>query len=186
MRRIDLLALTAAAVTLVGCGSGIQVRTDFDPTAGFSGYQTYQWAERTPEGTDDPRVYNDITARRIRLAVDEALQAKGFREASANADFLVAWHGAIDGKMSLTTVQSGYGYGYGWYGPGVGISSAQTYVNEWDEGTLLIDVIDAARRELVWRGTGTATLREERDPERIQANINEAAAKVLKDFPPGS
>jgi hypothetical protein len=146
MRRINLLALTVVAAMLAGCGGGIRVQTDFDTTAEFSGYQTYQWAERETTGKEDPRGYNDLTARRIKLAVDRALQAKGFREAGADPDCFVAWHGAIDGKMSLTTIRDDYWYGWGWYGPG--ISTAQTYANEWDEGTLHIDIIDAGS----WRG----------------------------------
>ena len=53
--------------------------------------------------------------------------------------------------MSAATISAHYGYGWGWYGSG----RTNTYVNEWDEGTLLVDIVDAASNELVWRGSVT-------------------------------
>ncbi len=174
----------ALAVLLAGCG-GLQVQTDYDPEADFAGWETYRWAERTDEGRQDPRVYNDITASRVKLAVNRALEAKGYREVSSgSADFVVAWHGAIDEQVSVNTVNTYYGYGWGWYGPGVGTS--QTYVNTWNEGTLVIDIVDVSANQLVWRGMGTDTLGGEKSPEETQRLLDQATAKIMADFPPGA
>ena len=177
-------SIFAFAVMLAGCG-GLNVQTDYDPAADFSGFETYAWAERTEEGKQDARVYNDITASRVKLAVNRALQAKGFREAtSGQPDFVVAWHGAIDEKVSVNTVNSYYGYGYGWYGGGY--VGSQTYVNTWNEGTLVIDIVDVGANQLVWRGMGSDTVGGERSPEEAQRGLDQATAKILADFPPGA
>jgi hypothetical protein len=174
-----------AAAVLTGCGSSVQYNSDYDPTADFSNIRTYQWAQRTPTGDDDPRVYNDITMRKIKYAVNQALQAKGMQLVNANPDVLVAWHGAINGKMSLQTVSTNYGYGYGWYGyGGMGMGSSTTYVNEWDEGTLLVDIIDGRKEELIWRGSAQAELRDNQDPQEGQDRLNDIVARILADFPP--
>jgi hypothetical protein len=174
-----------AAAVAVACGSSVQYNSDYDPTADFSNISTYQWAQRTPSGDDDPRVYNDITMRKIKFAVNQALQAKGMQLANANPDVLVAWHGAINGKMSLQTVSSNYGYGYGWYGyGGMGMGTSTTYVNEWDEGTLLVDIIEGSKRELIWRGSAQAELKQRQDPQEGQEYLNDVVAKMLAGFPP--
>ncbi len=181
-KRAALLAL-ACTLALGACG-GLKVSTDYDPEANFSGWHTYAWAERTEEGELDPRVYNNIVESRVKVAVGKALQAKGYSEViSGDPDFLVAWHGAIDGKVSVNTVHTHYGYGWGWYGPGFGAS--QTYVNEWDEGTLIIDLIDTRENKLVWRGSGSDTVSGQRSPEDAQRAFDDAAAKILGSFPPG-
>ena len=181
LRRIGVLALSAVAAVLTGCAPGLRVFTDFDPAADLSAYRTYQWAERRASGKDDPRVYNDITAARIEAAVDSVLQTRGFTEVSVNPDFLVAWHGAIDGKMSVTTMRDRYGYGWGFYGrPSV----MRTEVDQWEEGTVLIDIVDAGRGELVWRGSGSAKLRDVKDDAKRQAVLTGAVAAILADFPP--
>jgi hypothetical protein len=183
-RTSRLASFTASALALValgGCGGGIDVQSDYDPGADFDRFSTYTWAVRTNAGNDDPRVYNAITRQRVKTAVNRALQAKGYTEEATDGDFLVAWHGAIEGRMSYQTINSHYGYGWGWYG-GVGVSN--TYVNEWDEGTLLVDIVDARTNELVWRGTATGTIDQNRTPEQAQADLDDAARKLLASFPP--
>ena len=188
MIRRDLISSLVTAVFLMGCGGGLQVDTDYDPQADFASMETYAWAQRTPAGDDDPRVYNAIVARRLKAGVDNALQAKGFREVSSSPDVYVAWHGAINGKMSYETISNNYGYGWGRYGSGgwsMGATSYRTHVREWDEGTLLIDFVDARTEELVYRTVGQARLSEvQRTPQESQQAINEAVLKMLADFPP--
>lgn len=171
------------SLALAAC-SGVTYSRDYDPTASFSDYRSYTWAERTPTGDDDPHVYNDIVKSRVRSAVDQALAAKGYQKVASNPHFYVAWHGAIEGRMSTTTIHDHYGYGWGWYGPGMGVSTSRTYVNEWDEGTLLIDIIDASSDELVWRGSAQAEVNRTRSASDDQRRLNEIVAKLLEPFPP--
>lgn len=183
MKHSRILAYTLLAAFSAACGGGLRVTTDYDPEAAFDGYQTYKWAERTLEG-QDPRVYNDILARRIRSAIDAALEAKGYREVSGTPDFYVAWHGAIEGRMDVQAINHYYGYGWGWYYPGGMVQD--TYVRNWDEGTLMIDIVDARGNNLVWRATGQAELDERpQSPEVQQERLNEAAVEMLAGFPPG-
>jgi hypothetical protein len=97
---------------------------------------------------------------------------------------LVAWHGAIQGQMAMDTINHNYGYGWGWYGPGPGMTSSTTMVRTWDEGTLLIDIIDASRNALVWRGSAQTELSENTSPEAQQNMLNAAAERILNTFPP--
>ena len=170
---------------VAGCGASVEYNSDYDPTADFSNIRTYHWAQRTTSGDDDPRVYNDITMRKVKYAVDQALEAKGMKMVSANPDVYVAWHGAINGKMSLQTVSSNYGYGYGWYGyGGMGMGTSTTYVNEWDEGTLLVDIIEGSKKELIWRGSAQAELKKRLDPQEGPDYLNDVVTKMLAGFPP--
>ncbi len=181
LRATRALALVST-LALLACGGGVSVNTDYDPGADFGSYRTYAWADRTESGDDDPRVYNAITMGRVRTAVDRALAAKGYSQATGGGvDFYVAWHGAIEGRMSYQTINSHYGYGWGWYG---GVGTSTTYVNEWDEGTLLVDIVDASSNQLVWRGTATGTVEPELSPVESQARLDDAAAKLLGTFPP--
>lgn len=178
--------LFVSMVGLAACGSGIQIQSDYNPQQDFSGYHTYRWAERTPTGDDDPRVYNDIIRSRVQFAVDSVMRTKGFeRVNSGRADFLMSWHGAIDGKVSYNTVSTHYGYGWGgYYGGGWGMGSSRTYVNEWDEGTLILQVIDAGQNELVWMGSAQAKLNQPRSPEEAREQDIEVMRRILATFPP--
>ena len=183
MRRMVLMVSTLG---FVACGGGITIQTDYNPQTDFSTFQTYRWAERTPTGDDDPRVYNDIIRSRVEFAADSILKLKGFeRVSSGRADFLVSWHGAINGKVSYNTVNTHYGYGWGgYYGGGWGMGSSRTYVNEWDEGTLILHIIDAGENEMVWMGSGQGKLNEPRSGEEARDRDIDLLKRILQAFPP--
>ncbi len=187
MKWMSRIALAALITPLAACSS-TTVQSDFDPNYSFSGLSTYTWAQRTTQG-QDPAVYNDIVEARVKEAVNQALQAKGYREVSASDSptFLVAWHGAINTKQNINTVGTSYGYGWGWYGGwgGPGISTSTTYVTEWKQGTLIVDIVDPKGNKLVWRGSAQGEVDEHRnDPQKMQKNLNEAVTKMMANFPP--
>ena len=72
------------------------------------------------------------------------------------------------------------GYGYGYWG-GWGMSYTQPYV--YEEGTMILDLVDRAKGQLVWRGTLTKALGSSRPSDE---EVRKAVRKVLIDFPPKS
>jgi hypothetical protein len=95
---------------------------------------------------------------------------------------------SIEGKLDVDTIYRDYPRGgyerYGYRRGGWG--HTETRVREYDEGTLLIDVLQAGSGALLWRGSGVATVREESSPEKRTERINTAVNKILERFPPGS
>lgn len=185
--RITGLMNVLFALALVGCSGGMDISSDWDPEADFSNLKTYQFADRVSTADDDPRIFNDITVQRVRTALNYALQARGYElVTSGEPDFKVGWHGSIDKKMNMETVHNDYNYNTtGWVSPhDPRAPQSKTYVNEWEEGTLIIDIIDPKKNELMWRGTGTALVDENVSAEKDQSNLNDAVVKILKAFPP--
>ena len=75
-------------------------------------------------------------------------------------------------------------YGRGGYGTWGGYSMAMspTEVVQRTEGTLGIDVVDAARLQLVWEGAATARITESMQKNREQV-IRDAVADIFARFP---
>ena len=98
-------------VALVGCSS-MSVTSDYDPSADFSGLKTYQWVKL--QGTGDALEKAPLLMKRVMIAVDKALVAKGYSKVdSESPDFYVAVHAGVKDKVNVTN----YGYNYGgWYG----------------------------------------------------------------------
>jgi hypothetical protein len=88
-------------------------------------------------------------------------------------------------QVSETRMSVGYGrYGArGGVGIGYGIPVEST-TYQYKVGTLIIDVIDARQKRLVWRGSGERTLGEEQTPEKRTEIINTTVNEVLGRFPP--
>lgn len=162
-------ALLALAV-LGGCSSA-SIHADFDSSVDFDSYRTFSWFTEPESG--EGYEYSGPLDERIKSAVDEELKAKGLLKASTNTDLFVAYHVA---KRERVEVER-WGYG-GWWGTGGG--EAYSY----DEGTLVIDVVDATTRKVVWRGTATGFLEKDATPEERQERIDEAVRKMFSDYPP--
>lgn len=169
--RTATLATTASLVLLGTIAFAQSVTYDFDRAANFSRYKTYAWVR----GTD---LNDELNHRRIVTAVDAQLALDGLSkvEATANPDVLVAYHASFDENLQIT------GFATGW-GPRFGRSGTAT-ASEILVGTLVVDVIDADTKNVVWRGTATKELDANAKPEKRDKNINKAAEKLFKNYPP--
>jgi hypothetical protein len=180
-RSIAVAALLLAA----GCAR-YHVRTDWQPGTDFSHLGTYAWRDRE-HAPRDPRIDNDLFESRVREAVDDELRAKGFRLVDGPADFEVAWDAWVQPRSDVTAFPS-WGFGFGGFrgGPGfwgVGLGS-DVYVDQYDEGMLIIDILDPETGRLLWRGTAESRLREDRTPEQRTKRVRDAVHAILERFPP--
>jgi Domain of unknown function (DUF4136) len=158
-----------------------KVSYDFDKTATFTGYKTYAVKEGTPVGQ---KLIDD----RIASAIDAALAAKGFTKTDSNPDVFVVYHIAFDKEKDISTYSSGYGGGYGPYGWGYGGGWAggttTTSVRDILIGTLVIDLADAKKNQVVWRGMGVKEVDTQNKPEKRDKSITNAVNKIFKNYPP--
>jgi hypothetical protein len=163
-------------LALVGC-AGLAVDTDYDPAVDFTKLKTYDWAAPQADGTTD-----ELAEKRLRLAVDNELRAKGYVLASDAPDFLVS---TVVTTQTTTAGSVGVGASVGIpVGRGsVSVGGGKSKPRVKTEGTLVLDFVDAKSRSLIWKGTATAALKDV-SPEEQQARINRVVADVLAEFPP--
>jgi hypothetical protein len=175
------LALLAGLAVLSLACSSMQVSSDWDPRANFAQLRTWSWSTvKQPEGGSDPRV-TTFTHERIRAAIEEALAERGYHEIrSGTPDFFVGYQIAIERKLDVDEVYRSYGAGpyYGGWG------GNRVYAKEYDEGTLVIDVLKSAPMSLIWRGTAQSRVHLDADPQQREQHIREAVDRVLERFPP--
>lgn len=173
-----LRAFTATALGLSGC-SGISTSTDFDPQTDFSRVRTWDWFPAAKTADDSVMSLMNV---RIERAVEDTLVSKGLSRAQT-PDVHVAYRAWV-AKRFDTVPASGASasYAYGWRRTFV--VNGGTEVREYDEGTLVLDVIDPATKTLLWRGTAKSAADASASPETRDAKIREAVARLLESFPP--
>lgn len=173
---------TLLAVVLAGCAQRFKVSANADPSANFASYKTYAFAQ--PLGTDRPN-YSSLLSQYLRTAVSRELDARGYRETDGQPDLLVNFNVQTKDKINATSVPTGpvyggyYGYRAGYYGTWGGY---QTQVTQYTEGTLTIDVVDAARKQLVWDGTVVGRVREE-TRQNLEAVVNQVVTEIFAQYP---
>ena len=185
MKKLFSLITALILLSLVGCSS-ISTSTDYDPSVDFTKYKTYMWyAGEMP--ADDELVKHPLVKKRMANSIAKSLATKGFTEGTEDSyDFVIVMHAGTKERMQVNTYNYG-GYGYGRYGGGWGgAGMSSTDVNYYNEATLVIDVIDANKKELAWRGTATGVVsKSELTQEEAQERADGIIGKMLADFPPG-
>jgi hypothetical protein len=133
----------------------------------------------------DPLIDNDLVARRVHRAVAEQLEGKGLREAAseAQADLLVTYHVGEEEKLDISSFHSNFGYYPCWHCFGPGFDS-DVWVTQYTQGKLVIDLIDAKNKQLVWRGIAARRLPTFKSPAERDQYIRETVVAIFKDFPP--
>ena len=178
--RMRIAAAAMAIFLLPALVAAQKTSYDFDKTAAFSTFKTYGLKEGTHVGQ---KLIDD----RIVAAIDKELAAKGMTK-SDNPDVFVVYHVAFDKQKDISTYSSGYGGGYGAYGwgwgGGWGGGTTSTQVRDIVVGTLVIDIADAKKAQVAWRGMGVKEVQTQANPEKRDKSINEAVKKIFKNYPP--
>jgi hypothetical protein len=169
----------ALALALSAC-STVQIDTQYKQGVDYKKYRTFAWnpVEPGPEQATEAR---DPAIRRLVLGtIEKQLTSRDFKKAAdgATPDFLIAVHGWSRDKIDVK--QYGYVYGYSGYGMYPTMGGPAVEVRQYKEGTIVVDFIDAATREMFWRGTASDTF----IPGTGQAAIKDALGTLLDAYPP--
>jgi len=157
MKRVFFLISTIGLLLLVGCSS-VTVTSDYDPEYDFSSFKTFRWADAEEINPNDELAKHPLIYKRVQDAVNRDLKAKGMElRESGNTDVVVMAHAGTKEKIQVH--QTG-GYYRGWYDPYWGPYGGSTHVSQYEEGTLVIDIVSWKKKELAWRGLGTTILKE--------------------------
>jgi len=168
-----LMATTAMAQSVT-----IDYAHDFD----FKNVKTYQYVA-TPGS--DPK--NELMASRIVSMFKQKLNNSGLKEVTENPDIFVTVHYTSQENTTYNTMTTGFG-GYGgfyggWGGWGMGgMGTATTTATTYTDGTLIFDAFEPTDKKMVWRGTGTVTVKAkpEKQTQQVQNILNKLGKKWQK------
>jgi hypothetical protein len=175
MRNISTALLFAVSTT--ACAT-MTVSSHIERNIDFSAYVTYDWGQRDNFPVGDPRLDNNAFFRDyVEGAIEKRLAAKGYERAStAPADLLLHYHASVNQKVDVYEADRSLGY------PPTG----ESRVVEFEQGTLMLDVIDARTKRLVWRGWAQDTMTGViDDQQRLERQVDEGVTKMMQLLPRG-
>jgi Domain of unknown function (DUF4136) len=185
MHKTVLAVVTSGlALGVLGCSPSIHVRTIVAPQARISTLHAFRLlpVPRRRDGVTstnayDPMVANSITNLALRETIWKALRERGYMPDEIHPDFAVAVYASAREKLDVTEWDYGYPYWPRWrHG-----YPFQERITTYTEGTVVVDVLDAQSRELLWRGDGNTVLTD--SPSENTKRLQEVAAAIVKKFP---
>ncbi|MBV9341626.1 MAG: DUF4136 domain-containing protein [Acidobacteria bacterium] len=173
MKPTKYFLLLQALVVLVAGAYGQDVHYNFDRGTNFASFKTYQWV-----GVPG-RVQNQFIDRDIKRSVDEQLAQKGLTRVERDADLYVGYQAAVDLEKGVDLWSKGFG---GFEGPRD--RTVQGRTSTMAVGTLLVNLYDPAKKQLIWRGDASNTIDLKKDPDKNYKTLQKAMAKLFKNYPP--
>ena len=180
--------VTVAVLLLLVAGAGgcatDNIRSDYDPSADFGQYRTFNFfPDAGPEQTD----YQGFFSRYMIAAITREMQARGYT-LSEDPDLLINFNAVLREKTDVRTTPAPmyggyYGYRGGFYDPWMGYGYAQeTNVSQYTEGTFNIDLVDARKKKLVWEAVAVGRITE-KVLENLEERVNAGVAKAFAKYP---
>jgi hypothetical protein len=151
-----MLSLALLVLVLSACSSGFAVRSDEDPNADFSRFETWNFFDELGiEGGYNSPVYGE----HFRAAITREMNQRGYRQAD-NPDLLVNVTIRTDDKVKMSTYTAPYMSGAYYHRPGgaqygsalgvgVGVGSRATKTTE---ASVFIDLVNNEQDRVAWQG----------------------------------
>jgi hypothetical protein len=165
MKLLGLLPIVSLVALCAGPAMAQKVDIEFDESANFAAYKTFHMVEGQLNAKA-AALNSDLTRRKIRKRLAE----KGLMEVESKPDLNVRF---TLGQARKTEVEA---YPAGWRG----LRTRRVRV-AYTQGTLVINLRDTGRKELVWRAIATE---EKNDPAQISAHLDDMVRKSIEKYPP--
>jgi len=165
MRLIPRVVLLAPVLWIWSSPTVAQtVRVKWERATDFSEYQTYHWIEGT-------HAKDDRNHRIIVDAVDAQMSINGIFTDELEPELYAVYHASAESSFGIEG-----GYKTDWTDAGA------IEIKSHIAGTLVVDLVDAARNQVVWRGIATGSVAP--DPKKNRRTVQEAMKKMFASFPP--
>jgi uncharacterized protein DUF4136 len=170
------ISIVLAVLLTTSVAFGMHVKTDYDKSFDLLRLRTFTFKDQhRPQGSLLKE--NTLVDKRIRDALTRDLEARGFRYSpDGQADFKIAYYAREREKAEV----EGTGYGmprrwrWGW-GPTL-------WTRYYTEGSVVVDFIDPASNQLIWRGRVTDTVKGlDQSDKQIDQGANELVKRFLRD-----
>lgn len=191
-QKLKYALLLCLLAWLGGCTT-LRVAVDSSPNVDLTKYRTFRFTDSDSQTSKNPLYKSSLIDQSIHATIASELIRRGVSEVDTNADMLVAYHTYTEKKRSSVNDYYPMMYGgwywryypwggaYGPYGPFAPFPYAgtrRTYT--YTEGTLIIDIVDAATNQTVWRGSTAGAIN---NPSQLSRQAEQAVRTIFKEFP---
>jgi hypothetical protein len=170
-----VFALALAGALAAACAP-MRVNSYAVPQTDVTAYRTYQWASGELGATGDPRLdNNEFFRERVQQAADAQLRFRGYEKVAAGSpDLVLHIHARVEQRIDASEIDRDSGR----------CQWAECRTHVFDEGTLLIDLVDSRTNALVWRGWAERSLDGVVDnQEWMNQVIDKAVASIFGRLP---
>jgi len=176
-----LAALVALGAFIASPAHAQKPQIQWDKNYDFSNVKSFMWQPPSAPSLADE---NPFMHKFIEESIETELQNVGFTKVTENPDVYVTYHGSVNTEVQLQSSSFGFSvgsYGMGPWGGMSGVAAGPTHTTtrevQTKKGTLVVDIVDAKEKQLVWRGTSSGILISD-----SQEKTEKAVGNAIKDM----
>jgi len=178
-----LLACALLSLLVVaGCASGPTIRSNVDASVDFKSFRTFGFIE--PLATDRAG-YQSLISQQLVASAERELVARGLQRTDTSPDLLVNFSADLDQRLRVTQTPVVHSRNFNSHRRGFYSTwpmYQQTEIRQYTKGTLGIDIVDAARRQLVWEGFAIGRVTQ-RTTDNLGPVLDAAVVDIFDSFP---
>lgn len=177
MRRLARVAFFVFGAFAVAACATLNVGSHIERGVDFAQFRTWNFGPADALPTGDPRLDNSPFFKDyLEGAVGSALESRAYtRVTSGTPDLLVHYHANISKTFDVNGIESRYGYCY---------DDCEPRVIEYEQGTIVIDVVDTRTNRVVWRGWAQDSIDGVIDnQERLRERVRASVTRMMAHFP---
>lgn len=185
----SFLGVISLGLLLIGCASTPQVSTDYNSSYNFSNLKSFTVKDIKQESKESLLI-SPFTFNHIRDLLNAELGKRYQSSVDDKAvDFIVSYHIVMEEKIDPRVYDDLYGFGY--WGRGYRYPSPYfmrpsygTTISVYNQGSLIVDMVDAKTQEPIWRGVSEKRLSKGMSPQQQREILTGALLEILAQFPP--
>lgn len=186
MPSLQLIIASVALLVLAACATGPRIDTLQAPDTDYSRYQTFSYV--SPLGTDRAG-YASIISQQLVFSTRREMELRNFEYVAdpEQADLLLNFNAQLSEQIrTIDVVEPAFGptfwdYRYGMYTTWPNYRQS-TSIDQFTEGTVVIDLIDAEAERMIWEGTATGRVTE-RTRRDAAEELDKAVKSIFDRFP---
>jgi len=167
MKRTANIFFLVMALLITSCGTTYHVTSDYQKGNDFQSYKSFNYLHHNH---NFPLGANPINQQRIEAAIEREFKNLG-QVKSDEPDLLVSWFIIIENVKD-------YHYYEQYYNRWLSIYLREPY--EYTKGTLVIDIIDKEKDEVIWHGKTSDQVYE--GMPNVEKKIKKAIRAMFKQY----
>jgi len=173
-------------ILLTSCATKPYVATDYDAGYKFAALKSFS-VKSAKQDIKENILVSPFTLSHIHGLINTEL-AKRYQSVNeaASPDFYVTYYVVMEEKLEPRTYDDLYGYGF--WGRGYRYPAfyrpLDSGVRVYNQGSLIIDMVDAKTQQPIWRGVSEKRLNKGYSPQKQREILTGAVLEILAQFPP--
>lgn len=171
MKTLRLVLVLIFSICVTSCSS-VTIDDYFFKTADLTSYKTFDWLSR-PHAMLIVKEGRGQVEKLLKESVNEQLTARGLSQKADSPDLLISY---LVGAELINADDSSDKVG----------EQNNPAAQQYSEGAILLDFVDAKTRELLWRVAAFGIEDRNPTPERNKEIIEKTVERMFKNFPSAS